>query len=193
MQPSASVLVNAWMTLACFQAKTSAETITPTSTATARSVMTVTPDTSRITIASEIGTLVMTRKLDHSNVPRTTMNITPTSAATGTTSINGDATTTNRISTTAAVIPDRRPRPPELMLIMLWPIIAQPPMPPKKPQVTLAAPWAMHSLLLRPRVSVSSSTSVKVSNDSISPTAARITAYGKTIRKVSKLSGTEGK
>ena len=70
-------------------------------------------------MASETGILVMTRKLDHSKVPSTTMNITPTRAATGTISIKGDANTTKPINTSAAVIPEVRPRPPELMLIML--------------------------------------------------------------------------
>jgi len=76
----------------------------------------------------------------------------------------------------AAAIPDVQPRPPELILIMLCPIIAQPPMPPKKPVATLATPWPTHSLLLRPRVSVISSISVRVSKDSINPMAAKISA-----------------
>src|SRR3546814_13509657 len=36
---------------------------------------------------------------------------------------------------------DRRPRPPELMLITDWPIIAQPAMPPNRPAKMFAAPW----------------------------------------------------
>ena len=65
-------------------------------------------------------------------------------------------------------------------------------MPPKKPQAMFAVPWATHSRLPRPRVSVISSISVRVSSDSISPTAARMIATGKTIRSVSRLSGTAG-
>ena len=166
--------------------------MTPTKTATARSVKTVTAETKTMTNASDIGTLCNTRKLDHSNVPRTTINMTPTSAATGTISISPEANNTNASKTSAAVTPDVRPRPPEFMLIIDCPIIAQPPMPPKKPQVKFAAPCATHSLFPRPRVSVSSSTSVSVRRDSIKPTAARTTAYGNTIRKVSNVKGTIG-
>ena len=39
----------------------------------------------------------------------------------------------------------RQPRPPDFTLITLCPIIAQPPMPPKKPVTVLATPWARHS------------------------------------------------
>ena len=61
----------------------------------------------------------MIRKLDHSKVAITTMNITPTSAAIGIISIWFDANRMNINKKIAALIPDKRPRPPELMLIML--------------------------------------------------------------------------
>ena len=180
------------MCLACSQANTSAETITPTTTAIARSVATVTADTSISTRASLRGTLPSTRKLLHSKVPMTTMNITPMSAARGICSISEYATRINSNKLRAAVIPESRPRPPEFTLIMLWPIMAQPPMPPKNPVAVLAMPCATHSLLPRPLLSVISSTSRSVNRDSIRPIAARITAYGKIIISVSRLNGTEG-
>ena len=76
----------------------------------------------------------------------------------------------------AAAIPDRRWRPPERMLIIDWPIIAHPPIEPNRPQTMFAKPWATHSRLLEPRVSVNSSMSVSVISDSISPIEASVTA-----------------
>ena len=164
------------MFLAFFQANTKADIITPTITAIARSVNTVTTATVIPTRVSDVGMRPNKRKLAHSNVPSTTINITPTSAATGIISIRDEPTKMNANKNNAAAMPDVRPRPPELMLIILCPIMAQPPMPPKKPVATLATPWPTHSLLLRPRVSVISSISVKVSKDSINPMAAKIRA-----------------
>jgi hypothetical protein len=40
---------------------------------------------------------------------------------------------------------DRRVRAPLFTLIMVWPIMAQPPMPPKKPVTMLAMPWPIDS------------------------------------------------
>ena len=68
------------------------------------------------------------------------MNITPTNAAMGRRSIKGAPNITNIRSITDAVIPLSLARAPLLMLIRLWPIIAQPPMPLKKPLSMLAAP-----------------------------------------------------
>ena len=162
--------------LACSQANTSAEIITPTTTATARSVATVTADTVTRIKASLRGTLPTILKLDHSKVPITTINITPINAARGICSISGEATRINSSKNSAALIPDIRPRPPEFTLIMLWPIMAQPPMPPKNPVTVLATPCPIHSRLPRPRVSVISSISRNVSRDSIRPMAAKIMA-----------------
>ena len=53
-----------------------------------------------------------------------------------------------------------------------WPIIAQPPMPPKKPVAKLAMPWPLHSRRLSLGVSVMSSTIRAVIIDSSRPTAA---------------------
>ena len=46
-------------------------------------------------------------------------NIKPTKAANGTISINEEPTKINSNKAIAVVIPDKRPRPPDLMLIML--------------------------------------------------------------------------
>ena len=68
---------------------------------------------------------------------------------------------------------DRRVRAPDTFtLIIVWPIMAQPPMPPKKPVTMLAMPCPIDSRVLQEWVSVMSSTSLAVINDSISPTSA---------------------
>lgn len=63
-------------------------------------------------------------------------------------------------------------------------------MPPKKPVTTLTTPWPQLSRILSEWVSVTSSTSLAVMRDSISPTRAMAIAYGAMIRKVSRESGT---
>ncbi len=66
-----------------------------------------------------------------------------------------------------------RVRAPEAFtLIIVWPIMAQPPMPPKNPVMTLAAPCPQASRVLSEWVSVMSSTSFAVSSDSSRPTSA---------------------
>ena len=57
--------------------------MTPAITATAKSCQTVIALTAIKTKASAIGIFVMILKLDQANVPMTTINITPTSAAMG--------------------------------------------------------------------------------------------------------------
>ncbi len=99
----------------------------------------------------------------------------------------------NRSRAQAAVMPESRPRPPDLTLMSDCPIIAHPPMPPRAPQVTLATPCPMHSRLPLPRVSVSSSTSVMVMSDSMSPTPARTSEKGRMIRSVSNVKGGRSK
>ena len=158
------------------QEKTSALTITPEITAIAKSKNTVIEDTSINTNTSVLGILLMILKLDHAKVPNTTINITPTRAAIGTCSISPEANNINANNARAATIPDKRPLPPPLMLIIDCPIIAHPPIPPNNPVIIFAPPCAMHSLLEFPRVSVSSSIRLSVINDSISPIAARIKA-----------------
>ena len=110
--------VLAEMCIACFQANTNADTITPTTTAIAKSAITVTNVTKNKTNASSLLTPRMILNDAHSNVPITTMNITPTRAANGIISINCDANKIKPSKTNAAVIPDKRPRPPELILII---------------------------------------------------------------------------
>ena len=69
-------------------------------------------------------------------------------------SINDEAKRMKRSRNNAARIPDNRHRAPDLMLIMLWPIMAQPPMTPNNPVATFAKPWDMHSRFFRPFASV---------------------------------------
>ena len=153
--------------------------MTPTKTAMAKSSNTVTVETTTKIKASFRGILLMILKLLQANVPMTTMNITPTKAAIGICSMTCAPNNTKQSSAIAATIPDKRPRPPELTLMIDCPIIAQPPIPPKRPLRILAAPWAKHSRFPLPRVSVISSIKFKVINDSISPTAASKKAVDK--------------
>ena len=88
---------------------------------------------------------------------------------------------------TAVAIPDNLRNAPLLILIILWPIIAQPPIPPKKPVTIFAKPCARDSLLGLPRVSVISSIKLSVNKVSIKPIQASKKAYGKIIINVSKL------
>ena len=129
-----------------------------------------------MTKASVSGTLVSTLIEFQAKVPITTMNMTPTSAASGINSMMGLATTINASRNRAAAIPAIRVRPPDFTLIMDCPIIAQPPMPPKKPVTVFATPCATHSWLAPPRLLVISPTRFSVSRLSIRPMAARISA-----------------
>ena len=82
--------------------------------------------------------------------------------------------------------------PDALTLIIVWPIIAQPPMPPKKPVMMLDAPWPHASRVLGEWLSVMSSTSLAVISDSSRPTSASPSAYGAMIWSVSSVNGTLG-
>ena len=124
------IRLRARIIVAFFHANTSAEIITPAITAIARSTYTVIADTAIKTKASANGILFMIRKLDQANVPTTTINITPTSAANGICSIKGAANKIKINKNNAAAIPATRVRPPDFTLIIDWPIMAQPPMPP---------------------------------------------------------------
>ncbi|CSB20942.1 Uncharacterised protein [Vibrio cholerae] len=129
-----------------------------------------------MTKKSCFGTRRANLKVAHSKVPITTINMTPTNAASGIISIKEAVNRIKHSSNTAATIPDRRPRPPELTLIIDCPIMAQPPMAPNMEHVILAKPCPIHSRLDWPRVPVISSKTVSVSSDSIKPIAARIKA-----------------
>ena len=134
------VRVVALMCFACCHAKITADRITPTITAIARSKNTVIKATDIPTIVSAGGILPIKRKLDHSKVPITTMNITPISTATGICSINAEPTNIKESRNNAAEIPESRPRPPDFILMILCPTMAQPPMPPKNPVIVFATP-----------------------------------------------------
>ena len=96
--------------------------------------------TKTITITSELGIFLKVLKLAHSKVPIATINIKPTRAAIGSCSIKLLPNIINTKSITAAVIPDNLALAPEDVLIKLCPIIAQPPIPDKKPEKILAIP-----------------------------------------------------
>ena len=112
-----------------------------------------------------------------SKVPTETMIITATRAAIGISATTSPMPTTRTSRNVPARKVESRVRAPETFtLIMVWPIIAQPPMPPKKPVMTFAAPWPSASRVLSDRVSVMSSTSLAVSSDSRIPTRAMASA-----------------
>ncbi len=167
--------------------------MTPTRTARARLWrMAVTSVTVTITKISDFGILLKVRRLAHSKVPTATMIITPVSAAMGSNSMRLAPYMTNMSRATAATMPLSRARAPEEILIRLWPSIAQPPMPEKKPERMLATPWATASLFPRPRVSVISSIMLRVRRLSMSPTPAITRAKGKMRISVSRLMGNSG-
>lgn len=108
-----------------------------------------------------------------SKVAKATITMTATRAAMGMSETIGPNRTHSTIRKEPARKVDRRVRAPDTRtLIMVWPIMAQPPMPPKKPVTMLAMPWPTDSRVLEERVSVISSTSLAVISDSISPTSA---------------------
>lgn len=120
--------------------------------------------------------------------------MTATSAAIGMRETTGPHTMHRTIRKTPARKVDNRVRAPDTFtLIIVWPIIAQPPIPPKKPVTMFATPWPTDSRVLSERVSVISSTSFAVISDSISPTTAMARAYGATRTRVSRVKGTSGR
>src|SRR3546814_4125710 len=88
------------------------------------------------------------------NVPIDTMIITATSAGIGTWPTNGPSTASRNTRKAPAVKLDKRPRPPDATLNTDCPLIAQPPMPPKKAATILAPPCPAHSRRLSLSVSV---------------------------------------
>jgi hypothetical protein len=128
-----------------------------------------------------------------SNVETATRIITATSAAIGITATRLPSPTTRRSSNAPAAKVEIRVRARlTRTLIIVWPIIAQPAMPPNRPVTTLAIPCPRDSRSLSEGVSVMSSTSLAVISDSSSPTAARVNEYGAMIRSVSSENGTAG-
>ena len=131
--------------------------------------------------------------LCQSKVAQQTKIMTATSAAIGISETRSPRATTRMSRKTPARKVEIRVRAPEaLTLIMVWPIIAQPPMPPVKPVTMFATPWPQASRDLCERVSVTSSTSLAVIRDSSSPTKAMARANGKMACRVSRLTGTLG-
>ncbi len=109
---------------------------------------------------------------DQEKVPIDTMIMMATSAAIGICFTQSPSTTIMNSRKMPAQKVESRPRPPDFTLIIDWPIMAQPAMPPMKPVAVLAMPWPMHSWFLSLGVSVSSSTIDAVISDSSRPTAA---------------------
>jgi len=133
-------------------------------------VATVTTTVASITALELFGCSRRLRTESQLKVPIETMIITATSAAMGICLTHSPRNTTRISRTTPATSVDRRPRPPDFTLITLWPIMAQPAMPPMKPVAMLATPWPTHSRFLSLFVSVRSSTMAAVISDSSSPT-----------------------
>ena len=133
------------------------------------------------------------RSDDQSNVEIETMNITATSAPIGMSTSQSERTRMKTSRKPPAASVERRPRPPDFTLITDCPIIAQPAIPPKKPDTILAMPCPRASRFLSLGVSVISSTIDAVRSDSMRPTRASASATGKMIRNVSRLNGTAGR
>jgi hypothetical protein len=93
-----------------------------------------------ITMEDERG---CTRRLlieDHEKVPIETMIMIATSAGIGMIATRSPRPTTRISSMAPATKVDSRPRPPDFTLMIDWPIMAQPAMPPMKPVAVLASP-----------------------------------------------------
>ena len=87
--------------------------------------------------------------LCQSKVPTETMIMTATNAAMGINATTSPRPTTSISKNTPARNVEIRVRAPEtLTLIMVWPIIAHPPMPPKRPVTMFATPWPHPSRVL---------------------------------------------
>ncbi len=86
--------------------------------------------------------------LCQSKVLTATRIITATRAAMGMRATRPPRATTSTSKNTPDRKVDRRVRAPDFTLIMVWPIMAQPPMPPKKPVTMFATPWPQDSRVL---------------------------------------------
>mmetsp|Transcript_18911 Transcript_18911/g.46849 ORF Transcript_18911/g.46849 Transcript_18911/m.46849 type:complete len:235 (-) Transcript_18911:657-1361(-) len=167
----------------------------PAKTAMAKSFCTVKILTRAITKTSSLGIFRTNRRDDQLKVDWHTNSMTPTKEAMGTEPKSGAAATIPRAKKMAMLIPEKREIPPPLWTLMiLCPNRAHPPMPPVNPDKMLPVPWPTHSRLPDPLVpsSTSPSNSCIVKRDSKHPTAAMVSAYGKTTLKVSAVNGTLG-
>jgi hypothetical protein len=113
-------------------------------------------------------------KVGQANVPITTININQTRAARGIFKIKLVPKTTNHIRNKLAEIPDNLFLQPLFILIIDCPIIAQPHIAQKNPQVILAIHCPIASLFDFHLVSVISSIKVKVIRLSVKPIIAKI-------------------
>ena len=128
-----------------------------------------------------------------SKVPTETMIITATRAAIGIRATQFCSTRIRNSRNRPAQRVDSRPRAPEVTLMIDWPIMAQPAMPPNSGDRMLAMPWPRVSRSLSDGVSVRSSSRLAVSRDSSRPTKASVAEIGPMIRSVSQVSGTAGR
>ncbi len=121
-----------------------------------------------------------------------TIIITPTRAPIGiclTTSPSTRISNSRKIPETKV---ERRVLPPDFMLTIDWPIIAQPAMPPKKPVTIFASPCPFASRFLSLPVPVMSSIRVAVISDSSRPTTASDKEYGRIVSSISRVTGSCG-
>ena len=158
-------------------------------------VQTVTTTVVTMTAVSLLGSRlsVLGATLCQLKVATETMIMTATKAAIGIIPTRSPNPTTRMRRKRPARKVEIRVRAPEaLTLIMVCPTMAQPPIPPKKPESMLATPWAHASRVFREWVSVTSSTSFAVRRDSNNPTTAMAAAKGAMMVKVSQVQGTFG-
>src|SRR5690554_3399183 len=114
---------------------------TPANTPNARLwVATTTTTVTTITMLVESGWSRRFLMEPQLKVPMETMIITATSAAMGICTSHLSSTSTMINRKMPAVSVDSRVRPPDLMLMIDWPIIAQPAIPPNRPEPILAIP-----------------------------------------------------
>ena len=141
MRPSGAVTLVTSTRWATRRAKSTQATSTPTPTPMARLlVATTTATVASMTAVSLRGIRRRVRRLCQSNVVIDTKIITATRAAIGMTATRSPRPTTRTSRKTPARNVESRVRAPERTLIIVWPIIAQPPMPPKNPVTMLAMP-----------------------------------------------------
>src|SRR5699024_6242170 len=178
--------VSVWTsTLEIFVAKNNALNMTPTMTPRARLLVNRTMMTVRImTNASVLGAFIVYLNEPQSNVPMETMTMMPARIGIGICTTQSPRTIIRNIRNAPAVNVDRRVVAPDLTLITDCPIIAHPPMPPKKPVMKLAMPCPRDSLFLLLNESVALSTILAVSRLSTSPTTAMDSEKGRMIRSV---------
>src|SRR5690625_4531961 len=98
-----------------------------------------------MTIDDDLGWVVTFLIEDHEKVPIETMIMIATRAGIGMRATQSPRKTTRISSTAPAVKVDSRPRPPDFTLMIDWPIIAQPAMPPMNPVTVFEMPCPMHS------------------------------------------------